>query len=147
MMQAIALRCLYTDLDGTLLGQYGSLFRDADGNFSKMQALMLEACHRAGVEVVIMSGRREPQVLSDARLIGQTSYIYEAGCAMVIDGERTYLTGEWLPEGEETPAGRMIAAGIVDLLFEKFRRPARMARALARGSRALPADAGQGRRR
>ena len=28
-------------------------------------------------------------MLSDARLLGQTSYIYEAGCAVMIDGERT----------------------------------------------------------
>ena len=84
----MALRCLYTDLDGTLLGRFGSLFADADGNFSRNQALMLEACHRAGVEVVVMSGRREAQVLSDSRLMGQSSYIYEAGCGMVIDRER-----------------------------------------------------------
>ena len=96
----VALRCLYTDLDGTLLGKFGNLFGDAEGNFSRSQALMLEACHRAGVEVVIMSGRREETVRSDSRLIGQTSYIYEAGCAMVIDGETTYLTGEWLPDEE-----------------------------------------------
>ena len=86
----MALRALYTDLDGTLLGRGGSLFRDAEGNFSRSQALMLEACSRAGVEVVIMSGRREAQVRTDSRLMGQTSYIYEAGCAMVIDRERTY---------------------------------------------------------
>ena len=30
--------------------------------------------------------------MADARLLGQTSYIYEAGCAMVIEGERTLLT-------------------------------------------------------
>src|SRR5687767_5749690 len=41
----VALRCLYTDLDGTLLGRNGNLFGDADGNFSRSQALMLEACH------------------------------------------------------------------------------------------------------
>ena len=70
-------------------GSGGSLFRDAEGNFSHAQARALEACHRAEVEVVIKSGRREAQVLEDARLIGQTSYIYEAGCAIVIDGERT----------------------------------------------------------
>ena len=114
------LRCLYTDLDGTLLGQYGSLFRDAEGNFSKKQSMLLEACHRAGVEVVIMSGRREAQVHSDARLMGQTSYIYEAGCAMVIDRERTLLTGSWEPDDDGTPAERIIAAGIPDRLFERF---------------------------
>lgn len=116
----MALRCVYTDLDGTLLGPRGSLFRDPDGNFSLRQARALEACHRAGVEVVIMSGRREAQVMADARMLGQTSYICEAGCAMVIDGERTLLTGEWQPSEDGTPAQRMIDAGIPDLLFERF---------------------------
>ena len=116
----MALRCLYTDLDGTLLGKGGSLFRDADGGFSRAQALMLEACHRADVEVVIMSGRREAQVFSDARLIGQTSYIYEAGCAMVIDGERTLLTGEWKPKVEGSVVDQILADGVADLLLEQF---------------------------
>ena len=117
----MALRCLYTDLDGTLLGRFGSLFADADGNFSRNQALLLEACHRAGVEVVVMSGRREAQVLSDSRLMGQSSYIYEAGCGMVIDRERTLLTGEgWVPDDRGTPAERMIASGIPAMLFERF---------------------------
>lgn len=114
------LRCVYTDLDGTLLGPLGSLFRDPDGNFTLRQARALEACHRADVEVVIMSGRREAQVLSDARLLGQSSYIYEAGCAVMIDGERTYLTGDWQPGENGTPAELMVNAGIPDLLFARF---------------------------
>jgi len=117
----VPLRCLYTDLDGTLLGRFGSLFADADGNFSRSQALLLEACSRAGVEVVVMSGRREAQVLSDSRLMGQSSYIYEAGCGMVIDRERSYLTGAgWVPDERGDPAARIIASGIPDLLFERF---------------------------
>ena len=116
----MALRSVYTDLDGTLLGKWGSLFRDADGEFSLRQARALEACHRAEVEVVIMSGRREAQVMADARLIGQTSYIYEAGCAVMIDGERTLLTGDWVPDDGGTPAEKMLAVGIPDLLFERF---------------------------
>ena len=94
----MGLSCVYTDLDGTLLGAGASLFRDAEGGFSLAQARGLEACQRAGVEVVIMSGRREPQVHEAARLMGQTSYIYEAGCAFAIDGETTLLTGEMAPE-------------------------------------------------
>jgi hydroxymethylpyrimidine pyrophosphatase-like HAD family hydrolase len=116
----VSLRCLYTDLDGTLLGHHGSLFRDADGKFSLKQARALEACHRAEVEVVIMSGRREAQVMADARLLAQTSYIYEAGCGVVIDGERTLLTGDWVPDDDGTPADKMLAAGVPDLLFEHF---------------------------
>ena len=118
----MSLRCVYTDLDGTLYGKQGSLFRDAEGNFTMLQARALEACHRAGVEVVIMSGRREAQVLADARVIGQSSYIYEAGCGVTIDLERTLLIGEWAPgDGDDpTPAQRMLDAGIPDLLFDRF---------------------------
>lgn len=114
------LRAVYTDLDGTMLGPFGNLFAGPDGKFSKNQTLALEACHRAGVEVVVMSGRREAQVLSDSRLMGQTSYIYEAGCGVVIDREKTLLTGEWQSTEAGTPADQMLAAGIPDLLFSHF---------------------------
>lgn len=114
------LRCVYTDLDGTLLGPGGVLFRDAEGNFSMAQARALEACARAGVEVVIMSGRREPQVKEAARLMGQTSYIYEAGCAFAIDGETTLMTGELAPSEEGTIYEQIEARGIPKALFERF---------------------------
>jgi phosphoglycolate phosphatase len=116
----MALRCVYTDLDGTLLGRFGSLLADAEGNWSSAAVRGLEACHRAGVEVVIMSGRRETTVGADSRLLGQTSYIYEAGCGVVIDGERTLLTGDWAPGEDGTPAEQMLAAGLPDLLFDAF---------------------------
>lgn len=116
----MSLQCVYTDLDGTLLGKGGSLFRDAEGEFSSMQAKGLEACHRAGVEVVIMSGRREAQVMEDARLIGQSSYIYEAGCAVVIDLETTLLTGDVSPGEEGTIYEQIEARGIPRLLFGHF---------------------------
>jgi hydroxymethylpyrimidine pyrophosphatase-like HAD family hydrolase len=116
----MALRCVYTDLDGTLLGPRGGLFRDPEGNFSLAQAKALQACDRADVEVVVMSGRREAEVQSDSRLMGQTSYIYEAGCGVFIDGERTFLTGAWQPDESSTPYERMVDAGIPDLLFERY---------------------------
>ena len=97
----MSLRCVYTDLDGTLLGRGGALFLDREGKFSMAQARALEACARAGVEVVIMSGRREPQVHEAARLMGQGSYIFEAGCAFTMDGEVTLLTGELQPDEYE----------------------------------------------
>src|ERR671910_227772 len=93
----MAIRCVYTDLDGTMLGSGGSLFRTADGEFTLLVARALEACHRAGTEVVITSGRRRVQVMEDARLIGQSSYIFEVGAAMVVDGETTFLTGDLQP--------------------------------------------------
>ena len=116
----MSLRSVYTDLDGTLLGRGGSLFSDAEGGFSMLAARGLEACHRAGAEVVIMSGRREPQVHEDARLIGQSSYIYEAGCAIVIEGETTLLTGDLVPTEEGTIYEQIERRGIPKLLFERF---------------------------
>lgn len=116
----MSLRCVYTDLDGTLLGQGASLFADGEGNFSMMPARALEACSRAGVEVVIMSGRREIQVHEDARIIGQTSYIFEAGAAFSIDRERTMLTGDFELDPELTVVEQMTARGVPELLFETY---------------------------
>ena len=117
----MGLRCVYTDLDGTLLGKGASLFRDADGGFSLAQARALEACQRAGVEVVIMSGRREPQVAEAARLMGQSSYIYEAGCAFAIEGETTLMTGEMEPNEDGTIYEQIEQRGIPRMLFDHFR--------------------------
>jgi len=116
----MSLRCVYTDLDGTLLGRFGSLFRDAEGNFSMLQARALEACHRAEAEVVIKSGRRQPQVLEDARLIGSTAYIYEAGCAVMMDGEETILIGDFRADEGSTVYETIVDRGVPELLFESF---------------------------
>jgi hydroxymethylpyrimidine pyrophosphatase-like HAD family hydrolase len=116
----VALRCVYTDLDGTLLGQEASLFRDGEGRFTLLPARALEACHRAGVEVVIKSGRRKAQVMEDARLIGQTAYIYELGAGLVIDGEETILSGELRPEEGRSVHDQIAESGAPALLLERF---------------------------
>jgi hydroxymethylpyrimidine pyrophosphatase-like HAD family hydrolase len=116
----MAIRCVYTDLDGTLLGRGASLFRDADGAFTMLPARALEACHRAGVEVVIKSGRRQAQVMEDARLIGQSSYIFEVGCGMVVDGEERFLTGDLQPRDGETIHDQIEASGAPRLLLETY---------------------------
>jgi len=116
----MALRCVYTDLDGTLLGKGSSLFTDAEGGFTLAQARGLEAANRAGVEVVIMSGRREPQVAEAARLMGQSSYIYEAGCAFAIEGETTLLTGDLVPDEDGTVYEKIEQRGIPKMLFEHY---------------------------
>src|ERR671931_1270464 len=116
----MAIRCVYTDLDGTLLGRGASLFRDADGAFTLLPARALEACHRAGVEVVLKSGRRKAQVMEDARLIGQTAYIYEMGCGLVIDGEETLLTGDLQPHNGKTIHDLIEDSGAPALLLDTY---------------------------
>jgi phosphoglycolate phosphatase len=116
----VGIRCAYTDLDGTLLGRGASLFRTAEGEFTLLPARALEACHRAGVEVVIKSGRRRAQVMEDARLLGQSSYIFEVGAGMVIDGEETFLTGDFAPREGATVHDQIAATGAPELLLRRY---------------------------
>ncbi len=116
----MALRCVYTDLDGTLLGRGGSLFRTAEGDFTLLAGRALEACHRAGVEVVIKSGRRRAQVMEDARLIGQSAYIFEVGAGLVIEGESTFLTGDFQPRDGESVHDQIAATGAPELLLRRY---------------------------
>jgi phosphoglycolate phosphatase len=116
----MALRCVYTDIDGTLVGAGASLFRDGEGEFTLLAARALEACHRAGVEVVLKSGRRKAQVMEDARLIGQSAYIYEVGSGLVIDGEERLLCGEFEPRDDRTPHELIGATGAPALLERSF---------------------------
>lgn len=113
------MRCLYCDLDGTLLGRGASLLRDGQGDFTLLGVRALEACHRAGVEVVIYSGRRKAQVFEDARLIGSSAYIYEVGCGLMIDGEEEFLTDDLVP-GELTIHDQITASGAPRLLLERY---------------------------
>ncbi|MGH2906868.1 MAG: HAD family phosphatase, partial [Solirubrobacterales bacterium] len=79
----MALRCVYVDLDGTLLGWGASLFHDGEGELTTDGVRAVEACLRANVEICIYSGRRQAQVMEDARLFGQNAYIFEVGSGLV----------------------------------------------------------------
>lgn len=115
------MRCLYVDLDGTLLGPGGSLLRDAEGRFTLDGVRALQACARADVEVVIYSGRRQESVFDMARLIGQTSYIFELGCGLVLDGELQWLTGGVEPSAEGgTIYDQITDSGAPELLLQAF---------------------------
>jgi hydroxymethylpyrimidine pyrophosphatase-like HAD family hydrolase len=114
-----SVRCLYLDLDGTLLGPGASLLHDGAGTVSIDGVRAVQACLRAGVEVVLMSGRRRAQVFEDARLLGQSSYIFEAGACLVLDGEEHWLTGDLLP-GELTIAAQIELSGAPAFLLERY---------------------------
>lgn len=116
----MGIKCVYTDLDGTLLGKGASLFRTAEGDFTLLAARALEACHRAGAEVVIKSGRRRAQVMEDARLLGQTAYIFEVGSGMAIDGELTFLTGDLQPREGSSIHAQIGETGAPALLLDRY---------------------------
>ena len=113
------LRCLYVDLDNTLLGKGASLLHDGEGAITLLGARAIEACLRADVEVVIMSGRRQAQVREDARLFGSRAYIFEAGACWVDGGEEHWLTAPFQP-GEQTIFEQIEATGAPRLLLDRY---------------------------
>ena len=119
MSDGVSVRCLYLDLDSTLLGRGASMLHDGEGNVTIDGVRAVQACLRAGVEVVLMSGRRRAQVFEDARLLGQRSFIFEAGACVVLDGEEHWLTGELRP-GELTIAEQIERSGAPALLLERY---------------------------
>ena len=87
------LRCVYVDLDRTLRGAGGSFLHDAEGTFTLLGARALEACERAGAEVVLYSAHVPAEVEPVARLLAVRAWIADGGELLVLDGE------------EETPGG------------------------------------------
>lgn len=115
------MRCLYLDLDGTLLGPGAALLRGADGRFSLEGVRALQACDRAEVEVVLYSGRRQSSVFECARLIGSSAFAFEVGCGLAIDGELEWLTGGLEPsESAGTIYEQIDASGAPALLLQRY---------------------------
>jgi hydroxymethylpyrimidine pyrophosphatase-like HAD family hydrolase len=118
---ARVLRCVYLDLDGTLVGPGGSLLRGEDGSFALEGVRALQACARAEVEVVLYSGRRQSSVFESARLIGSSAYTFEVGCGLVIDGQLEWLTGATVPSAQRGSIYDQIeASGAPALLLERY---------------------------
>jgi len=114
-------RCLYVDLDGTLLGPGGSLLRGADGRFALEGVRALQACSRAEVEVVVYSGRRQGSVYENSRIIGSSSYTFELGCGLVVDGELEWLTDGIVPsDSEGTIYSQLERSGAPAFLLERY---------------------------
>ena len=113
------MRCLYVDMDGTLLGPGGGLLAGSDGAVSLLGVRAIAACLRADVEVVVMSGRRRVVAMEDARLFGQASCIFETGAGVVLDGETHWLTGDWQP-GAQSIHEQISASGAPSLLLAHF---------------------------
>lgn len=101
------MRVCYLDLDETLLGQGGGLFRDGDGLFSYEGVHALEALHAHDVPAVLVSGRRLAELKAIARMLGADGAIGELGAC-----DAGYPTAE----GQSVHAA-IAATGIVDTLL------------------------------
>jgi HAD superfamily hydrolase (TIGR01484 family) len=113
------LRALYVDLDNTLLGRGASLLHDGDGVVTNLGFRAIEACHRSDVEVVLMSGRRQAQVMEDARLLGGQAYIFESGAAVIDGTDEDWLTEPFTPRAR-TVFEQITETGAPEFLLARF---------------------------
>lgn len=121
LRDALAVRVVYTDLDGTMLGRGGSFVRDPDGSLDpEPTATLLDVLGRE-VDVVPATGRSLRGLLGDARILGLQNVIAEMGAVIAYDLAREVVTnlGDY-PGGEEPPAAHMERTGVVRRLFDAF---------------------------
>ncbi|MCX8007334.1 MAG: HAD hydrolase family protein [Coriobacteriia bacterium] len=118
-------RVLFTDVDGTLVGPGGVLLADAEGRPSARTAEAIVQVNRAGLPVVITTGRNRMQTAEISRLLGWGAFIAELGCVVQFDRseEPVFLAGDWpddvlLPG--ETPWQAIVRAGALDALTAAF---------------------------
>src|SRR3712207_646613 len=116
----VAARVVYTDLDGTMVGPRGSFWHTAGRELTDGPAGALLDLHRAGVALVLVSGRTYEQVIEAARIFAADGAIAELGATIGWGPGRTphRLRGE-LPEqyGDRTPMDVMAELGIVEELI------------------------------
>ena len=98
-----------------------------------------QACSRADVEVVLYSGRRQGSVFENSRIIGSSSYIFELGCGLVVDGELEWLTDGIVPSASDGTIFEQIErVGGAGAAARALRGPARVPHALVDRPRGLP---------
>lgn len=123
-MGTVATKIVYTDLDGTMVGPRGSFWHTAGRDLTAGPAAALLELHRAGIPLVLVSGRTLDQVLEAARIFAADGAIAELGAHVSWDGgrERGALTGELPTEHDgRTPMEVMAALGIVEELLAENR--------------------------
>lgn len=83
----MAVRVLYTDVDGTLLGPGGNLLADGSGAPTRVAVDALLRARTHGLEIVVLSGRDVARVEELGRLVGLDTWVGELG------GVRVYERG------------------------------------------------------
>jgi hypothetical protein len=119
-MCAVTARIVYTDLDGTMVGPRGSFWHTAGRELTADPAAALLELHRAGVALVLVSGRTFEQVVEAARIFAADGAIAELGATIAWDAGRSThrLTGALPAEyAGRTPMDVMAELGVVEQLI------------------------------
>ena len=113
-----AVKVLYADVDGTMVGPLGNLLWDSQRTPTVAAAEALVRAAREGLEVVALTGRTRAAMFEFARVLGLQSWICELG------GIRVYDRGETVVhEHGAVPGGGVTTAELhraVDLLLRSY---------------------------
>jgi hydroxymethylpyrimidine pyrophosphatase-like HAD family hydrolase len=113
-------RIVYTDLDGTMVGPRGSFWHSAGGDLTLDPAATLAELHRAGIPLVLVSGRTALQLVEAARIFAADGFVAELGALVSWSrGWETQLLSGELPQryAGRAPMDVMAELGIVERLF------------------------------
>jgi hydroxymethylpyrimidine pyrophosphatase-like HAD family hydrolase len=127
MTRPPAPRILYSDLDGTMVGPRGSFWHTVDATadppapvLTAEPAAALLELHRAGVPLVLVSGRTATQLVEATRIFAGDGYIAELGAVVGWNSGRDteLLVGETPAEHRgRAPMEVMAELGIVERLL------------------------------
>lgn len=119
----MSLSVVYSDLDGTMVGPRGSFWLDADRNLTDRPSRALLDLHRAGIDLVLVSGRTRAQLVEAGRIFGADGFIAELGSVVVWSGWREHrvLPGE-MPASydRQAPFEVLSRLGVPEALFARY---------------------------
>lgn len=114
-------RTVYADLDGTILGPGGSLYRTPRGA-SGRGAEALGRLAEAGVDLVLVSGRTREQMREAARILGASAHVAEMGAFVVerpADGPEAVEASFGAFRGPGNPHDAMARSGVGGFLLDR----------------------------
>jgi hydroxymethylpyrimidine pyrophosphatase-like HAD family hydrolase len=113
-----AVKVLYADVDGTMVGPLGNLLWDSHRTPTLAAAEALVRAAREGLEVVALTGRARAGMFEFARVLGLQSWICELGGIRIYDRGETVVHEHGAFPGGGVPTAELHRA--VDLLLEAY---------------------------
>ncbi|HET9771904.1 MAG TPA: hypothetical protein VFS16_13515 [Acidimicrobiia bacterium] len=113
-----AVKVLYADVDGTMVGPLGNLFWDSSRTPTLAAAEALVRATREGLSIVALTGRARAGMFEFARVLGLESWICELGGIRVYDRGNTVVHEHGDFPGGGVPTAELHRA--VELLLERY---------------------------
>ena len=120
LLDRLAPALLFSDVDGTLVGRNGALLADLEGRPTLAAAEALVAAARAGLELVLVSGRTGEQLRETGRLLGARDAIGELGTVLIRGRDIEVRWGEAPRDLGPTPAAALERSGALAALLGEF---------------------------